>query len=65
MICNNCGKDIKTGSLTLINAEGGYGRPQFLACDKCMENDFIEWRKLHWPDWPNNPPPINDEACNG
>lgn len=52
--CNDCGKTGEPdGFLTLINPEGGYGRPRFLVCDWCMRSGRWDyWIAEHWPNWP-------------
>lgn len=54
LTCGDCGKEVGGDEFfTLINPEGGYGQPQFLACDACMKSGrWDHWIKEHWPAWP-------------
>lgn len=54
IICADCKRETTDEEfLTEINPPGGYGRPQVLVCDACMNSGrWDHWKAEHWPNWP-------------
>lgn len=50
MICGDCKRALSDDQfLTEVNPEGGYGRPQLLVCDDCMNSGRWDWwLEEHW-----------------